>query len=78
MESVCDSNDYKLREEDLYTFLEGRSGYNVLEETNIIKVVVIEVDRELYDTYDRIKTEDLIRKMLVEANREDDMDRLYK
>ena len=69
VESTCDTNDYKPREEDLYVVLgEGWSRYNTLRETNTIRVVVVEVDRELYDIDDGIKTEDSIRKMLIKVD----------
>ena len=57
---------------------EGQSGYDTPIKSNTVRVVVVEVDGELYDTNDRIKTESLIRKMLVEVDREDDMEELYK
>ena len=41
-------------------------------------MVVVEVDGELYDTDNRIETEDSIRKMLVEANLKDDIKGLYE
>ena len=79
MESECDTSDHKPRDEDLHTLLkEGRSGYDPHTENNTTRMVVVEVDGELYDTNNRIKTESLIRKILVEADREDDIEGLYK
>ena len=41
-------------------------------------MVVSEVDGELYDSDNRIETEESIRKMLIEADLRDNMERLYK
>ena len=41
-------------------------------------MVVIEIDGKLYDTNDKVKIEDLIRKMLVEIDRKNNIKRLYK
>ena len=57
---------------------EGWSGYDTAVEIDTVRVVVVEVDSELYDTDDRIKTEDLIRKMLVKTDLENDIERLYE
>ena len=41
-------------------------------------MVIVEVDGKLYNTNDRIKTEDSIRKILAEVGRKDDIKGLYK
>ena len=41
-------------------------------------MAVVEVDDELYDSDNRIKTEDLIRRILVETDLEDNIERFHK
>ena len=41
-------------------------------------MVVVEVDGELYDSDNRIKTEDSIRKILAEVDLKDNIEELYK
>ena len=79
MESECDTSDHKPRDEDLHTLLEdGRSRYDTPIKINTVRITIVEVDGKLYDTDDRIKTEDSIRKILVEIDLENDIEGLYK
>ena len=77
--STCDTSDHKSRDEDLRVIPEeGRSGYDAPIRLDTVRVAVVEVDGELYDTDDGIETEDSIRRMLAEADREDNMEELCK
>ena len=65
IENIYDSPDYKPREKDLQLLEEiGRLGYDIpINDT--VRVAIIEVDGKLYDSNNRIKIEDSIRKILV-------------
>ena len=79
MENTCDTPDYRLREEELRIFSEeGWLGYDTLEDTNQVRVVMVKVDGKLYNFNDKIEIEESIRKMLAEANLKDNIERLYK
>ena len=53
-------------------------GARNLEKDNIIIVIVVKVNRILYDIDDGEKTKESIRVILVEIRIEDDMEVLYK
>ena len=55
---------------------EGRSGYDIPRET--VRMVVVKVDGELYDSDGRIETEDSIKRILVEADLEEYIEELQK
>ena len=79
MENAYDTIDYKPKDKDLHVFLEeGRSGYDTPKNTNQVRMVVVKINGELYNSDNGIETEDSIRKILIEANLRDNMERLYK
>ena len=55
---------------------EGRLRYDTPKNINQVRMVIIEIDGELYDSNDRIEIEESIRKILAEVNLEDNIERL--
>ena len=43
-----------------------------------IKIVIIKINGKLYDSNNKIETEESIRRILVEVDLKDNMERLYK
>ena len=78
MESTYDTSDHKPRDEDLRIFSkEGRSSYNTPENTNRVRIIVVEINRQFYDLDDRIETEESIRRILVIVDLKDSIEELY-
>ena len=79
MENTYNTIDHRLREEDLNILLEEkRLGYDTPRNTNQIRVVVVKINSELYDSDNRIETKESIRKMLAETDLEDNIERLHE
>ena len=80
MESIYNTNDYKPKEEDLLILSEesGWLEYDKPIENKQVRMVIVEINGELYDLDNKIKTEDLISRILTEADLEDNIERLYK
>ena len=57
---------------------EGRLGYNTPKNTNQVKMVVVEVNGKLYNSDNRIETEESIRRILIEADLRNNIKGLYK
>ena len=55
----------------------GRLGYKVFI-NNIIRVIIIKVNGKLYDSDNKIQIKDSIRRILIETDLRDNMERLYK
>ena len=57
---------------------EGRLGYDTLKNTNQVRITIVEVDGKLYNSDNRIETEDSIRRILIEVDLEDIIEELYR